>query len=417
MYQRIKKVKFLRKFLPEDFIKDPEGVIETWSKSQLQGMRRFIHTIMKWDGSATLTTPELALDWGCSPASACRWKRDWIELKLITVTPCFREMENGRRLQTANIYELSPYFYTEEGRSKLSQYFPSLKYLALSLLTVMGALFTNGSIANEYYERGRIKERVIRTLVLNKKITGECGAFAMTREARSKRMGLESFIPSWVKEIWILQLTDAGKIRLACYEPAAIKYAQENLAKTTKFIENPFAYFITLCEAATANFGLSKNIDFLNSLKKAFRVCSTDEMLLSKVINKPQPVTVTEISPELLKREVSQSSSTQTVAVDSERPCTPLSVLKKYAPNSYVNEQKKAVTTQVGKERSRRSIGKAAPEIDIKTFQRNTTVDLSLEEAEQKMAKNIDSGLKEVLMKFYDKMQQVSQFKYENEST
>lgn len=270
--------------LSQEFVTDPESFFEKMSKAERTAFDRLIVVWKKEGNRFSLSNQRLADLMGCSSATVNRWKARWIKHGLLTSEAVYVKLPGQPTLQKPNYYSISPYFKCEDSISTLGHLLPSLKLLALALLTVFGSHLNPSFLDKQYYNRVNIR-RDIKNFNINNT------ALAWRIAERSGRMGLalNDVIPFHVRCITELKLTPAGQMRLSAYPGAAITYARNGIRRTKKFIKNPFAYFVALCEQYCKECDIKPDWRLLELTQKVFGWKSDEPMLKSLAVNAKIP--------------------------------------------------------------------------------------------------------------------------------
>lgn len=290
--RKIKKNQALFKVfsLSEEFSVNPESFIQEMSQPERKAFNILLAFSKKNGESFSISNALMATYMGCTPFSVQRWKREWIKNGLLESTTQFKHIAINRRRQIESLYRFSPYFKLPFVESLLGHLLPALKLLTLSLLTV-----SLMSISMDKIDKGKLvavnsKYRDIRNLCINKATS------AWRIVESNKKQGLlmgekamitfDDVVPIHIRDISELKLTQSGMIRLSGYSTSAIQYARRAIVRTNKFIENPFAYFVALCDQYCRDTNTIPDWKLVELMKKVFGWQADQPMLKSSLVNK-----------------------------------------------------------------------------------------------------------------------------------
>lgn len=173
----------------------------------------------------------------------------------------------------ANTYRLHPLFNDRSYRAKLGQYLPSLRLLPWFMALSISMLFSTvtdrnvpANLSHDFYKKSsssslsntqdaRARNKVPQ-LPASKKII-------ITRGGRDMEQ-----IKSAIDAIRTLKLTVWGKIVLAAYPAAAIKYADQELYNRKDEPKNPLGLFKSLCQKYCDANKLKADFSRVDELKK-----------------------------------------------------------------------------------------------------------------------------------------------------
>lgn len=268
-------------FLSQEFLSDPEVYFERMSKAQRDAFDVLIKLWRQNGDGFSISNQKLANIMGCSYATVNRWKAEWVKHGLLKSEAVFVSDYGLAVRQQASKYFLSNYFKLPDTESLLGYLLPSLKLLTIALLAVFSSYSSQDNLYNQKYNNLNIIRRDIRNLTIRR--TG----YAWDLVRRSGRMGLkiDDVIPSHVHRITELNLTNAGKMRLSVYPGAAILDARGKIKITKKFIKDPFAYFVSLCEQYCKDNDIRPDWNVFELSKKVFHWQPGTPMLKSFAVN------------------------------------------------------------------------------------------------------------------------------------
>lgn len=310
-------------FLSKEFLTDPELFFEKMTKAERTAFDRLIAVWKKEGNNFSLSNERLANIMGCSGATVNRWKARWIEHGLLSSEAVFAISYGPKTRQKPNCYSLSPYFKSDDIVSTLGHLLPSLKLLALALLTVFNLYSSHGLVDKLKYNNLYIR-RDIRTLSINN------NGLAWRIVERSGRMSLcpDDVIPMHVRSIKELSLTQAGQMRLSAYPGSAITYARNGMRRTKKFLKNPFAYFVAMCEQYCKECDIKPDWKLVELTKQVFGWKSDSPMLKSLAVNAKVPCKISSDTTHPSEARVHQGISQKSIASLGE-PSTPDKFLKR----------------------------------------------------------------------------------------
>jgi uncharacterized protein YxeA len=220
-------------------------------------------------------------------------KRICIEHGIIQVRkaymPCGPVPGMGRA-QVPNEYHVNPKFIELAHKARLDHLLPALKKLkwfCLSLLMVTGSLFSRYKVDNAYlcHPKGKV--------ILTKNLTSPSGRIKRIKRARIRNFRNQEMrnflkrvrkvakeewdpvnviqrVPLRIRQVKVIKLTPHGMMRLMCFPDEAIAWAEQKLNKSSKFIYDPFAYFVQLCNEYCKIHDIEPDYTRFNAVKESY---------------------------------------------------------------------------------------------------------------------------------------------------
>lgn len=268
--------------LHPDFLSNPERAFqEHFTPNKRKGIDRMFEHIQK-NGVQHKPQKYWAKIFGVCHITANAWIKQFESLGLINR---IKGKKVVRYVMEPDAYQISPYFSYPDVKSRFSKYIPSLKYFSLALLVVTSLFSSGGVLANGNYTKTSYKEKVIRNLRLNNRASRKVIG-VLEHSNWNGAMDFETVIPDYIQRLSCLEFTRAGMVRLLPYPSDALAYAQRCLINTKKFVKNPFAYFISLCDQYCKDYEIKPNWQVMELAQKAFHFKNSDDMVTTNVVNK-----------------------------------------------------------------------------------------------------------------------------------